>query len=417
MSRRPGDALRNARRLTALVAASSTLFAGCVSSGPTRRGLSGDISISSTPSYLSQEPPYEPKVQRNSDGTVTRFLYVRPDRGATLFELIKDHAKLPFGTITVKTGTEKYNYLPSDAKSPIAIFIYDLMIVTGTEEQCKAIEDFIDLMEAQTPLVEIEAKIVEINSTDDFQLGAVTRFKDNKNNGDGNPQTIFDSAIGQFDTVNSLAARATNADFEGFLLNLGTIQSGIKVDILVQALVQMGYAEILSAPRITVMNGYPASIVTGQEVPVSSVKQIGATTFVDVTFKQAGIQLRVVPFITGKNAIQLEIEPEVSAVVGFTSAGTRGLQNPILNTRSASTVVTDGNGETYVIGGLITNSQIEDELKTPLLGDIPVLGWLFRSTRKRNAATQLIFFITPRIVPPPGHGTKRLLIPPDENGD
>ncbi|MBI1849018.1 MAG: hypothetical protein HYR85_01610 [Planctomycetes bacterium] len=389
-------------RLAVVLAAA----AGCVS---TREHPATELNVSPPPTVTAPLPIYEGKIFHNPDGTLTKFYYLRVGRGAVVQDLIQNQAKLPFGAITVKTGTETY-------KAEKDFQIYDLMIVSATEDQMKAIDDFVDLIEGQVPLVEIEAKIVEITSTDDFQLGAVTQFAENKGNGKGNDQTIFNTATGRFDSANSLLAQVTNSAFQGQLLDLGTIQSDIQISVLIQALVQLGYAEILSAPRITVLNGYPAQIVTGQEVPVSQLQPIGNTTIVNVTFKQTGIKLVVVPFITGKNSIQMEVQPEVSQVVGFTAAGSRGLQNPIVNNRSAKTVVTVGNGETYVIGGLITNSDIEDVLKTPLLGDIPILGALFRTTRTRKAATQLIFFITPRIIPPTGPGPKRLIIPPTDKG-
>jgi type II secretory pathway component GspD/PulD (secretin) len=407
-STRAGGVLRLASLAGLFVGA---IGAGCVSSRA-HEGSGRDLNVSA-PAPAAPLPAYEGKIFHNADGTETKFLYVRSGRGAVLSDLIKD-AKIPLGTLTVKTNTELYRPDPANAASQFQI--YDLMIVTGTEEQVKGVDDFVDLLEGQVPLVEIEAKVVEITSTDDFQLGAITQFTENKGNGKGNDQTLFNQATGRYDSVNSLLAQATNSAFQGQLLDLGTIQSDIQINILIQALVQQGYAEILSAPRITVMNGYPAQIITGQEVPVSQLNQIGTTTVVNVTFKQTGIKLLVVPFITGKSTIQMEVQPEVSQVIGFTSAGARGLQNPIINNRSAKTVVTVGNGETYVMGGLITNSDIEDVLKTPLLGDIPLIGALFRTTRTRKAATQLIFFITPRIIPPSGPGPKRLIIPPTDKG-
>jgi general secretion pathway protein D len=406
-----GDALSRGRRVLTL---GLLLVTACVSARPSPGRAGSDTQISTSPQLPAIPPPLEGKVQRNPDGTLTRFFYVRPGRAEILMDLIQNHAKLSTSAITPKPSKETYK--PDNVNPPKEYPIYDLLIVTATEDQIQAIEDFIEMMEAQTPLVEIEAKVVEITSTDDFQLGAITEFRDVKRDGEGNPQTTFDSAIGRFNTPNALLAIATNSVFEGQLLELGTIQSGIAVNVLIQALVAKGYAEILSAPRITVLNGYPAQIVTGQEVPVSTVRAVGSTIVVDVSFKQTGVKLLVIPFIIGRNSILLDVQPEVSAVVGFTQAGARGLQNPIVNNRSARTVVTVGNGDTYVIGGLITNSDIDDELKTPILGDIPIIGALFRTTRKRNAATQLIFFITPRIIPMSGTGTKRLIIPPDDRG-
>src|SRR5262249_41386709 len=96
--------------------------------------------------------------------------------------------------------------------------------------------------------------------------------------------------------------------------------------------------------------------------------------------------------------VQLVVAPEVSAVTGFTQAVRGGFSNPIFSTRNARTVVNIRDGATYVIGGLLSSTNIEDERKTPLLGDIPLVKYLFRSTRTQNQYSQLIFFITPRII-------------------
>jgi pilus assembly protein CpaC len=119
----------------------------------------------------------------------------------------------------------------------------------------------------------------------------------------------------------------------------------------------------------------------------------------------------VTPYVIADDTIQMIVAPEVSTVTGFTAAVRGSFPNPIISRRNANTVVNVRSGSTYVIGGLLSNNEIEDVTKIPLLGDVPLLGALFRSTRLRRQYTQLVFFITPRIIGAAGEAG-RIIVPP-----
>src|SRR5262249_37280812 len=147
-------------------------------------------------------------------------------------------------------------------------------------------------------------------------------------------------------------AQTAGTEFQGTLLDLGTIHDQIAVNVLLQALARENYAQILSAPRVTVLNGYTAEITTGTQNPYLTARPLGATKTLDVMFKDAGVKLRVTTYVISDDTIQMIVAPEVSSVTGYTSAIKGSFPNPIISKRNANTVVNVRSGSTYVIGGL-----------------------------------------------------------------
>lgn len=168
-----------------------------------------------------------------------------------------------------------------------------------------------------------------------------------------------------------------------------TIMSGLNLGLNAQLnlLDQNGRATILAEPQLSTRSGYKASFLAGGEFPYS----VASSTGVTVQFKQYGIKLDIEPKIGRNGVIRAVIESEVSSIDGSVS-GTGG---PGLLTRRTKTEFNVRNGETIVLSGLLQRSTSTDIDKVPLLGDIPILGALFRSKRFQNKETELIEFVTP----------------------
>jgi general secretion pathway protein D len=147
-----------------------------------------------------------------------------------------------------------------------------------------------------------------------------------------------------------------------------------------------------------VRNGGVAAISTLTQVPFPKAKfnQLGAEVAVDIEFKPVGVRMNIIPVIAGTDSVILQIYADVSAITGF--ADTDPVTTPITSTRTAVTTVHLKNGHTLVIGGLSSKTRFETESKVPILGDIPLLGLLFRSTSVTHKDTTVQFHITPRIV-------------------
>lgn len=345
--------------------------------------------------FAADDIPYEGLVLEDAAGELRKFYYLRPGRYAAISSLITEITGVPADRLQFKK-----EWGESAQGSPG----YELMLVKGTEDEFAEIDEFLEHLEAQTPMIEIEAQIVELLNTDDFQLGIQTIISEIAKDGGFNDETLFDEITGIFDTSSFQQAQLVGSDFQGFLMNLGTMHDEFRYDILIQALAQKRLAKILSAPKITVMNGFPADITIGDEVPIQTFKTVAGTAIIDVSFKQAAVKLSVTPQIVGNDTVRMDIKPEVSRITGFTDPGPRGLSNPIISTRNAKTVVNVRDGYTYVIGGLIGNTEIKEERKTPLLGDIPILRHLFRTTSTTTTDTNLLFIIKPKIIRPVYYG-------------
>lgn len=164
----------------------------------------------------------------------------------------------------------------------------------------------------------------------------------------------------------------------------------IGADVILQLLMTKNYARLLSEPTLTTLSGKEASFLVGQEVPI--VQQLPQSFTVE--FKEVGVRMKIKPTVNSQNEINTTIHAEVSQVVG---AGALGI--PIIGTKQTDTSLQVKDGQTIVIGGLLENNINRDYLrKFPWLGDIPVLGLLFRQKETDKQQREVLFFMTPEIV-------------------
>jgi len=171
-------------------------------------------------------------------------------------------------------------------------------------------------------------------------------------------------------------------------LGIGILKTN--VEAVLHALAENNNVNLLSRPRIITMDNQEAVIEVGDQIPYKKLNQFGVTSF---EFKDATVQLVVKPHIIDSEYILLEVASKADFQNGFTPDGTL-----IISTRKASTNVKVKDGQTIVIGGLIRDSLIKNQTKVPILGDIPFLGLLFKSTKTTKVKTELIVFITPVIL-------------------
>jgi general secretion pathway protein D len=184
----------------------------------------------------------------------------------------------------------------------------------------------------------------------------------------------------------------------------------------IQAIANVGKAQVLSRPSILARDGQMAEIVVGQSVYLPSgvaFTAVGgsATTVptINGNYQNVGIQLDVTPFIGANSVIQMILQPQITSI----DSSTPGQQivgstlfsgavfAPNIDKRSANTVVVTPDGQTVVVGGLISNQRSVNDSKVPFLGDIPLLGQLFKFTAKSDQKTELMIFLTPHIVQMP----------------
>lgn len=181
------------------------------------------------------------------------------------------------------------------------------------------------------------------------------------------------------------------------------IDHGMNVDLLVQALEQKGVARRLAEPNLTALSGDTASFLAGGEFPVPVSAEDGKVT---VEFKKFGVGLDFTPTVLENGIINLQIAPEVSQIDPTTSVSFNDIEIPGLVVRRAKSTVELRDGQSFVMAGLLQSTGNYDVRKFPWLGDIPILGALFRSSAYRKQETDLVIIVTPRLVKPLAPGTQ-----------
>jgi len=179
------------------------------------------------------------------------------------------------------------------------------------------------------------------------------------------------------------------------------IKGGDQFETLIHALEQKGKLKVLARPNLVCVDGKEASFLAGGEIPIP-VAQTSASggTSVTIEWREFGVKLGFVPTVIDSDLVNLKVEPEVSSLDFNNAITIGGFVVPALRTRRAATEVELHGGETLVIGGLKSAAERNVENKIPILGDIPLLGYLFRSRSKATEETELMIMVSPQIVNP-----------------
>jgi type IV pilus assembly protein PilQ len=276
------------------------------------------------------------------------------------------------------------------------------LIVTDLAERLTASTDLIRQLDRPQPQVEIEARIVQTNKNYARALGVQWGFNGQVSPALGNTTNLAFPNNGQISGVvgptiaggaNGVPA-AVNlpvpAATSGVGLALGSVNGAFNLDVALTALETTGNGRILSTPRVTTQNNIPAEMTQGQQIPIQTV----ANNTVTVTFKDAALTLKVTPQITAANTVIMAISLENSSP-DFSKA-VNGI--PPINTQRANTSVLVNDGETTVIGGVYLSQEQAATDRTPGLGQIPLIKWLFKRDTINDTNSELLIFITPRIL-------------------
>ncbi|MEX1146895.1 MAG: type II and III secretion system protein family protein [Sphingomonadales bacterium] len=178
----------------------------------------------------------------------------------------------------------------------------------------------------------------------------------------------------------------------------GNITSGrLDMNFIIDALETEGFLTVLAEPNLTALSGEKASFLAGGEFPIPVPQDTGVIT---IDYRSFGVALTFTPTVLGDNAINLKVQPEVSQLSAAGALTLNGFNVPALTTRRASTTVELASGQSFAIAGLLQNNIERQLSKFPGLGDIPILGALFRSDRFQRQETELIIIVTPYLVRP-----------------
>ncbi|EJG0028934.1 type IV pilus secretin PilQ family protein [Vibrio alginolyticus] len=284
------------------------------------------------------------------------------------------------------------------------------LLIRELPENIEVIREIIESLDIPVKQVQIEARIVTINEGNMDELGIRWGFTSINGsntvggsiennlatiglyNGEGDDDGGDADGVGIDDFLNvNLAATSPNATSLAF--QVAKLGSDTLLDLELSALQQESKAEIISSPRLITTNKKPAYIEQGTEIPYLESSSSGATT---VTFKKAVLSLKVTPQITPDNRLVLDLSVTQDRPGQVVKTGTG--EAVAIDTQRIGTQVLVNNGETVVLGGIFQHSITNSVDKVPLLGDLPLLGALFRRSYENVGKSELLIFVTPKVV-------------------
>ncbi|MCL6697888.1 type II and III secretion system protein family protein [Sphingomonas sp. NSE70-1] len=296
------------------------------------------------------------------------------------------------GQMAVLTGT-----VASPSDSAKAEMMVSSMLNPGVDmskdgSTCKIC--VINNLKTATPLqVNLKVRIAEVNRSLLKQVGVNLFASD--------PTSGFKFGLGQ--GLNATSGANSDPFSVGSLLTggtrLGAAGSLFGLDIAgsLDLAAKDGLVTILAEPNLTALSGETASFLAGGEYPIPVSQSLGAVT---IEYKQYGVGLAFTPIVLADGRISMRVRPEVSELSNEGAVRLNDYLVPALTTRRAETTVEMGSGQSFMIAGLLRNVNTNDITKAPFLGDLPILGALFRSTSFRRQETELVIIVTPYLVRP-----------------
>lgn len=373
------------------------------------------VSEPKSPAVVAPPPNYYamfgPRIIVHGDtGLISKPYPMRKESSGRMMEFIKSYGDFPIwdgeGVHTPETAhlsvienmdteflsSTMRNAGPAPAKD---VPMGDWLMVTASPDMLGDIEAFIDIFAGGPPQIEIEAKIVEWVVRDALDLGISDVSVDFPGN------TLIDS-LGW--TFPNSASPDTGGEF---FAGISSIHDGVTYAAMFEALAYYENVSIISRPKVAVRDGIKAKLEAITKLPYLKVTGINnsgnAATAID--YQSVGVQLYVTPRLVGTGTIALQIDIEASQQTGsavtldiISGTDSQTVSTPILSTRTAETVVYLKPQQAVILGGLISERTSEVENGIPILKDLPLLGYLFKSTEETTEKTTLLFFIRPRLI-------------------
>jgi pilus assembly protein CpaC len=245
------------------------------------------------------------------------------------------------------------------------------------------------------PQILLKVRFISVDREKEKQLG-INVFS----TGLGN--TIGGVSTGQYSQPSVTYSGTTATANVSSELNLFALYPGLNAGATIEALESRSASQVLAEPNLLAANGKQASFLAGGEYPFPMVQggSGGAGASISIMFKEYGVRLNFIPTITPRGTIRLQVAPEVSALDFGHAVEISGFEEPAITSRKVNTEVELADGQSFVIGGLLDNTETEAFQKIPFLGDIPILGKFFQSMQRTKDNTELIVIVTPEIVAP-----------------
>lgn len=281
-------------------------------------------------------------------------------------------------------------FVSSDART-------NTISVRETADKLEEIRRLVTTWDVPVRQVSVEARIVRAQTNVSQDLGVRWGAQGRATADGGTDSIVVGGSQGGLAGINTTGALGLPSDLNVDLgvnnpsssIAFGYIGTDVLLDLELNAFESDGQIEIVSQPRVVTADRQSASIKSGQEVPYQEASSSGATS---TSFKEATLSLEVTPQITPDDKIIMDL------IVTQDSIGEDTPNGPAINTNEVTTQILVGNGETVVLGGIFESTNSKTITKTPFLGDIPYLGRLFKRTEMTDLRSELLVFITPKII-------------------
>jgi pilus assembly protein CpaC len=265
---------------------------------------------------------------------------------------------------------------------------------------------YVDIPEPETQIL-LKVKFASVDRSNTEQLG-INLFSLGGGNTIGSTTTGQFSSLPPFNfqgfsTKGNLNTPSTIQNYSlSSILNVFLFRPDLDLGAVIQALHNQGLLEILAEPNVLAENGRQASFLAGGEFPYPVVQggSTNGSTAISIQFRQFGVRLNFIPTILPRGTIRLQVAPEVSSLDYTNGVTLQGFTVPGVSVRNVNTEVELAEGQSFAIAGLLDNRETETMNKIPFIGDVPVLGKLFRSKQKNRTNTELMVIVTPEIVHP-----------------
>ena len=300
-----------------------------------------------------------------------------------------------------------YRLFP-DEKGITVLGTHDRLTLAGTVSNAATLPKILDMAESYAPKkvvnllqvggvqqVMLEVRVAEMNRELIRRLGINFVFS--------GPENFGISLLSQLATIDSLAQTggslsALNLIYSQTVNGIFGLKTGsLSWQGIIDALKEQNLVKVLAKPTLVAMSGQEAAFLAGGEFPIPVPQAFGVVT---IMFKKFGVGLTFTPNVLSDNHISITVAPEVSELDFQNALRTQGFIVPAITTRRASTVIELGDGQSFAIGGLLRDNVRESVKKFPVLGDLPILGALFRSSSFQKDETELLIIVTPHLVKP-----------------
>lgn len=266
-------------------------------------------------------------------------------------------------------------------------------------------------IDVRSHTVQVDVKVVEFNRSTLKQVG-LNIFSTRPNShgfsfGVFSPSSLRESSMGSDGSITGEYTQPL-AQALNLLFNFGKAGIGVNLGLLEGN----GLARVLAEPTLVAMSGQSASFLAGGELPIPVPQGLGTTS---IEYKQFGVGLTVTPTVLSDSRIGLKVAPEASDLDYANALSINGTAVPAITTRRADTTVELGDGESFIIGGLVSRSTASNVDKVPMLGDLPVLGSFFRRNSYQQTEKELVIVVTPHLVRPIARGTDLNAYLPGQN--